>query len=520
MSVVAEVVAPSTPVLSHVPWWRGKIVQTAGIIALMYLAYRAWGVTVDASGQEMIRFPWPDSLIWHPLSGHLDTFQVWLLTEKGAADRSFVFALFDGFSTSIDHFVDWFNRLLLWMTWIGTTVAGVLVVARFGGLRAALITLVAFATFALTGLWEESMQTVALMLVAVGLSLLIGIPLGIVAGRSDRFAKAITPVLDAMQIVPAFAYLIPVVILFSIGPAAAVVSTLIYAIPPAIRITALGIRGVAVNTVEAATSLGATRSQLLRKVQLPLARRLILLGVNQTILFALSMVVIAGLIGGGGLGAVVTSGLYSNPALAILAGFVIVIMATALDRSTEAMAARTDPAHRHLDESRRKRLRLQSLATCGRDSRCDRDLEGVRRQRHLPRRGRRSTAERDHRGVASVEDPGRPRLRAGPHDLGVRHHRADRDLHPPTAPAADAGIPRRGSVVHDARRADADRLRRQRAPTGADRARDARPDRSSWASGHWPWTPSRRCSSRRRWPSCSASSSACSPPRTTVSPRR
>jgi glycine betaine/proline transport system permease protein len=363
MSVVAEVAAPSTPVLSHVPWWRGKIVQTAGIIALMYLAYRAWGVTVDANGQETIRFPWPDSLIWHPLSGHLDTFQVWLLTEKGADDRSFVFGLFDGFSTSIDHLVGWFDRLLLWMTWIGTTIAGVLVVARFGGLRAALITLFAFATFALTGLWQESMQTISLMLVAVGLALLIGIPLGIVAGRSDRFAKAITPVLDAMQIVPAFAYLIPVVILFSIGPAAAVVSTLIYAIPPAIRITALGIRGVAVNTVEAATSLGATRSQLLRKVQLPLARRLILLGVNQTILFALSMVVIAGLIGGGGLGAVVTSGLYSNPALAILAGFVIVIMATALDRSTEAMAARTDPAHRHLDESRRKRLRLQSLAT-------------------------------------------------------------------------------------------------------------------------------------------------------------
>ena len=363
MSVVAEVVAPSTPVISHVPWWRGKIVQSAAIIGLMYLAYRAWGVTVDANGQETIRYPWPDSLIWHPLSGHLDTFQVWLLTEKGAEDRSFVFALFDGFSTSIDHLVDWFTRLLLWMTWIGTMVAGVLLVARFGGLRAALITLVAFATFALTGLWEESMQTVALMLVAVGLSLLIGIPLGIVAGRSDRFARAITPVLDAMQIVPAFAYLIPVVILFSIGPAAAVVSTLIYAIPPAIRITALGIRGVAVNTVEAATSLGATRSQLLRKVQLPLARRLILLGVNQTILFALSMVVIAGLIGGGGLGAVVTSGIYSNPALALLAGLVIVVMATALDRSTEAMAARTDPAHRHLDESRRNRLRLQSLAT-------------------------------------------------------------------------------------------------------------------------------------------------------------
>ena len=98
--------------------------------------------------------------------------------------------------------------------------------------------------------------------------------------------------------------------------------------------------------------------QLLLKVQLPLARRMILLGVNQTILFALSMVVIAGLIGGGGLGAVVTNGLNSNLALSILAGIVIVVLAVALDRSTEAMAARTDPAHRHLDNARRRRLRL------------------------------------------------------------------------------------------------------------------------------------------------------------------
>ena len=168
-----------------------------------------------------------------------------------------------------------------------------------------------------------------------------------------------------MQIVPAFAYLMPVVILFSVGPAAAVVSTMVYAVPPAVRITALGIRGVAVNTVEAAASMGATRRQMLGKVQLPLARRMLLLSVNQTILFALSMVVIAGLIGGGGLGAVVTSGLYTNPALAILGGIAIVIMAMALDRATEAVANRTDPAKRHLDDSARKRLRLYSLAVVG-----------------------------------------------------------------------------------------------------------------------------------------------------------
>ena len=361
MASIAEPAVTPTPVVVHRPWWRGRIIQVAGIVALMYVGYR-WGVTEDENGVTVPRFPWPNSLIWNSLALHLDDFQVWLLTEKGQEDNGIVFTLFEGFSTVIDHLVEWFNRFLLWMTWVGSTVAGVLVVWRFGGVRAAGVMLFAFATFALTGLWEESMQTLALMLVAVALSLLVGIPLGIVAGRSPRFRRAITPLLDAMQVVPAFAYLMPVVILFSIGPAAAVVSTMIYAIPPAIRITALGIRGVEVNTVEAATSLGATRSQLLRKVQFPLARRMILLGVNQTILFALSMVVIAGLIGGGGLGAVVTTGLYSNPALALLAGLVIVVMAIALDRSTQAIAARTDPAHRHLDESRRRSLRLQSAA--------------------------------------------------------------------------------------------------------------------------------------------------------------
>ena len=294
---------------------------------------------------------------------HLDNFQTWILTERGKENQSFVFTVFEGFSSAIEHMVEWFNRLLIWMTWAGTTIAGVALVLRFGGWRAALWTLSAFATFALCGLWEESMETLALMLVSVGLSLIVGIPLGIVAGRSDRFRRSITPVLDAMQIVPAFAYLMPVVILFSIGPAAAVVSTMIYAIPPAIRITALGIRGVPVNTVEAATSMGATRKQLLRKVQLPLARRMILLGVNQTILFALSMVVIAGLIGGGGLGAVVTSGLYSNPALAILAGLAIVVMAMALDRSFEAIADRTDPARRHLDQASKRSQNLALVAT-------------------------------------------------------------------------------------------------------------------------------------------------------------
>jgi glycine betaine/proline transport system permease protein len=345
-TVAAETVAPKTVV--HRPWWRGKLVRTTGIVALMYLAYRAWA----------LEYAWPDALVWNSLRGHLDDFQVWLIDHRNAEDPSLVFALFDAFATFVDNLVEWFNRLLLWLTWVGTTVAGTSTALRFGGWRAAAWVGGAFGSFALMGLWEESMQTLALMLAAVGLSLLVGIPLGIVAGLSNRFLRVITPLLDAMQIVPAFAYLMPVVILFSVGPGAAVVSTMIYAIPPAVRITALGIRRVPVNTVEAASSMGSTRGQLLTKVQLPLSRRMILLGVNQTILFALSMVVIAGLIGGGGLGGVVTSGLYSNPTLAILAGVAIVIMAMALDRSTEAAAGRTDPTRRHLTDADRRRLRM------------------------------------------------------------------------------------------------------------------------------------------------------------------
>ena len=350
MSAVAEtpVAAPS---VSHLPWWQGRSVKVAAIAGLMVIAYRAFG----------LEYPWPASLTFSSLSGHLDSFQSWLIDQRTADDTGAVFTVFNGFRVFLDNFVLWLDRFLLWLTWIGTTVAGTLVVWRFGGRRAAAIVFGAFASFALLGVWEASMETLALMIASVGLALVIGVPIGIVAGRSDRFQRAISPALDAMQIVPAFAYLMPVVLLFSIGYAAAVISTIIYAIPPAVRITALGVRGVPVNTVEAAASMGATRRQMLGKVQLPLARRMLLLGVNQTILFALSMVVIAGLIGGGGLGAVVTSGLYSNPAVAILGGFAIVVMAMALDRATELIAERTDPAKRHLDETGRRRLLLQSI---------------------------------------------------------------------------------------------------------------------------------------------------------------
>ena len=333
--------------------WRGRPARVAGVDALMLLAFAL------LRGEA----PWPEGLKWSALPGRLDDLQGWLLEQRTADDRNVIFTLLDGFRALADWLVTTATDAMLWMTWVGTLAAAVLIVWRFGGWRAGLIVLAAMVSFALMGLWEESVQTLALMLAAVTLCLAIGMPIGILAGRSARVHRTITPALDAMQIIPAFAYLMPVVILFSVGPAAAVICTMIYAVPPAVRITALGIRGVTADTVEASKAFGATSLQTLFKVQLPLARRQLLLSVNQTIMFGLSLVVIAGLIGGRGLGDVVTSGLYSNAALALLAGAAIVIMAIALDRSTAAIADRTDPTRRHLTDEGRRRARLASLGT-------------------------------------------------------------------------------------------------------------------------------------------------------------
>jgi glycine betaine/proline transport system permease protein len=353
MSVAtAEIEAPAV-VLEHRPWWRSRLVLCALVVTGMVVCYYA------LKGE----FAWPSWLEWKSLTRYLDDFQAWLSDQSNAASPNLFVRVLDGISSGLDSLVGWIYDALTKLTWVGTVALGSLVALRFGGVRAGVIMLASFAAYALMGLWDESMQTLALMLAAVALSLAIGMPLGIAAGRSDRVQRLLTPVLDAMQIVPAFAYLMPVVILFSVGPGAAVITTMIYAIPPAVRITSLGIRGVAKNTVEAATAMGSTSRQLLSKVQVPLARRMLMLSVNQTILFALSMVVIAGLIGGGGLGSTVTNGLYSNPALAVLAGAAIVVMAISLDRVTEAVADRTDPVRHHVTSAGKRRARLATLAT-------------------------------------------------------------------------------------------------------------------------------------------------------------
>ncbi|MEV4833717.1 ABC transporter permease subunit [Nonomuraea sp. NPDC049486] len=239
-----------------------------------------------------------------------------------------------------------FHAVLVAMGWPGLigVMGGLAWLA--GGRRVALMAVAGFCSFGVFGLWESSVETLALVSAAVLLSLAIGVPLGIWAGMSARVRKAVTPVLDVMQIMPTFAYLAPLALFFHIGAPAGVIATMIYSIPPAIRITALAIEQVSPTAVEASASLGATRAQTLFKVYLPLARSTMALAVNQTIMMALSMVVIANLISAPGLGSDIIRGLSrAQVGIMLPAGIAIVIMAVILDRMMVSVARR-DPHSR------------------------------------------------------------------------------------------------------------------------------------------------------------------------------
>ena len=188
------------------------------------------------------------------------------------------------------------------------------------------------------GLWEETMQTLALVLSSTGMALLLGIPLGIWMASSGRCNKVLQPVLDCMQTMPAFVYLIPAVLFFGLGTVPGAFATIIFAMPPVARLTALGICQVPKNVVEAARSFGATSWQLLYKVQLPLALPTIMTGINQTILMSLSMVVIAAMIAAGGLGEIVLKGITQMKiGLGFEGGIAVVILAIILDRITQGL---------------------------------------------------------------------------------------------------------------------------------------------------------------------------------------
>ncbi len=244
--------------------------------------------------------------------------------------------------SSIRTILDGLETIFVDTPWPVVMIVILVTAWRLAGPRVAIFTAACLAYLALFGLWETSMQTVALLGAAAFLCLLFGIPLGIWFGKSKRAYNAALPVLDFMQTMPAFVYLIPIIAFFGTGKPPGVLSTIIFGMPPVIRLTALGMRSVPENTKEAARAFGCTKFTLLKDVEIPLAMPSIMTGINQTILMCLSMVVIASLIGAGGLGKNVLEALqYAAKGEGMLAGLAILFCAMVIDRIIQGHYART-----------------------------------------------------------------------------------------------------------------------------------------------------------------------------------
>ena len=247
--------------------------------------------------------------------------------------------LFDGLSTGVTYALVWIENSLKWLPWPAVVVGLALVSFTVG--RAGLL---AFTTLALLfvgfmGLWENTIDTIALMVVAVAIAITVGLPLGVLGARSRMADNLMRPFLDAMQTMPSFVYLLPGILFFGLGKPAGIFATIIYAVPPVIRLTNLGIRQVSAEAVEAARSFGTTPFQLLTKVQIPMALPTIMAGINQTTMMALAMVTIASMVAAGGLGDNVLRALQKNqPGNGAIAGLAIVFLAIVIDRLTQSVA--------------------------------------------------------------------------------------------------------------------------------------------------------------------------------------
>lgn len=300
--------------------WRRRLIWISAIVAAIVV-----GLAVFPGG-------FPDGLTIEaakPLNAAND----WVIANQrtNAVFVHFLAPLKNGINTSVDQLVRGLARL----TWVGMVALAMAVAGYLAGWRKAILAGLGFLAIGVLGMWTDSLDTLALILLSVTVALAIGVPVGILSARHAALERGLRPVLDAMQTVPAFSYLVLVVLLFSIGATTAMIATVIFALPPAIRLTSLGIRQVPESTVEAALAFGVTKQQLLRKVQLPLAKPAIMVGVNQTIMMALGIVVIASTVGYPGLGLNVyraLQGLHVGAALA--AGLAIVALAIVLDRVT------------------------------------------------------------------------------------------------------------------------------------------------------------------------------------------
>ena len=246
--------------------------------------------------------------------------------------------LFDLFTTVMNFLVGNLTDLLLLAPALVMIVVFAAIALLVRSWKLSLATLIGFAVVVSMEQWETMMQTMALVLVATVFAVVIAVPLGILAAVSSTVSAIVKPVMDFMQTMPAFVYLIPAVTFFSIGVVPGIFSTIIFALPPGVRMTELGIRQVDGETVEAGEAFGATRGQILRGIQLPLAIPTIMAGVNQVIMLSLSMAVVAGMVGADGLGKEVVQAISTqNLPLGVEAGLAVVVLAVFLDRLTAAI---------------------------------------------------------------------------------------------------------------------------------------------------------------------------------------
>ncbi|MFC4492718.1 ABC transporter permease [Streptomyces ovatisporus] len=290
---------------------------------------------------------WPDG--WTvDVRTPLNDLDNWLVDNRETSPVFLYFLLH--ISNSAESSVDAITGLLESMGWVGVTLIGTLIAWAAGGadlsrraLRTGGTALGVFIVCGVLEMWEATMETLALMTAAVFASAVLGLLLGLAAGLSDRFEKILRPVFDTMQVMPAFAYLLPLLLMFGIGVPSALIATVIYAAPPMARLTSLGLRSADPAALEASTSLGSTPWQRLRTARVPLARRQMMLGLNQAIMMCLSMVVLASLIGSEGLGDEIYQALGSlDIGTALTAGTAVVLIAVLLDRTTSAAGERLD----------------------------------------------------------------------------------------------------------------------------------------------------------------------------------
>lgn len=248
---------------------------------------------------------------------------------------------FNGIKSGVTYALVYISNFLQWVAWPAIVLGLVLLAYALGRGSVALFTAIALLFIGFMDMWADAIDTIALMVVAVAVCMAIGLPLGVLGARSRIADNIMRPILDGMQTMPSFVYLLPGILFFGLGPAAGIFATLIYAVPPVIRLTNLGIRQVSAETVEAARSFGAAPRQVLIKVQIPMALPTIMAGINQTTMMALAMVTIASLVASGGLGDPVLRALQKQEyGTGAIAGLAIVFLAIVIDRLTQAAAGR------------------------------------------------------------------------------------------------------------------------------------------------------------------------------------